>query len=261
MSEISSRTSTSTMATEDSSKLAHVVKNKTAIKILKKEEINGCNFLKISKEKLRNYRIPGGPASRLSDFTKELSKWKLRAYSSYKSLKKVLRKYRLDNNGTEVIPLFNIARFRILTSTSHIAWQKLCNTPYCLNITRDNMQKKFSMRPQYGNESTKKVDYTIKDFENFICVMENKQHQIPMGIAQNICQLESSPREISQGSKSPYTIKFTENVLNEKSEKYQILRKSVKRVLGIIVDLLTDRVCADKSGMKKKARIENYYYK
>ncbi|CAG8818967.1 12159_t:CDS:1, partial [Gigaspora rosea] len=67
-----------------------------------------------------------------------------------------------------------------------------------------------------------------------------------------------SPGEISQGSKLPYTIEFTEDALNEESEEYQILRKSVRRVLGVVVGMLKDRACVDKSGAKKKARIEDY---
>ncbi|RIB26560.1 hypothetical protein C2G38_2064577 [Gigaspora rosea] len=156
------------------------------------------------------------------------------------------------------------------------------------------------MRPQYeivGNESTGRVDYAIKDAEDLICITEDKQHQIPVGMAQNIRQLESSyetnkkkrkasdtfgdnddfdylygvvttgrdwffllysPDEILQGSKLPYTIEFTEDALNEESEEYQTLRKSVRRVLGVVVGMLKDRACVDKSGAKKKARIEDY---
>ncbi|CAG8738919.1 16948_t:CDS:2, partial [Gigaspora rosea] len=189
MSEISSPTSTFTTAMEDSPTLAHVVKrwkmkelidflrkeedldlSETAIKILKKEEINGCDFLKITKEELRSYGIPGGPTSRLSDFAKELSKRKLR-----------------KNYGSLVVDSLEAMRNEYVIAILHTV----------LNIARDNTQKKFSMRPY--------------------------------------------PGEISQGSKLPYTIEFTEDALNEESEEYQILRKSVKRVLGVVVGLLKDR--------------------
>ncbi|KAF0470268.1 hypothetical protein F8M41_025408 [Gigaspora margarita] len=309
MSEISSPTSTSTTATEDSPTLAHVVKrwktkelidflrkeedldlSETAIKILEKEEINGRAFLKITKEELRDYGMPGGPTLNLADFAKDLSKRKLRAYSSYKSLKDVLRKFGLDNDGTESIPLFKIAKVtcEIQDSDKHFAhcmaeiMVRLKNygslavdnleamrNEYvvailhtALNIARDDTQKEFSMRPQYeivGNESTGRVDYAIKDAEDLICITEDKQHQIPMGMAQNIRQLESSyetnkkkrkasdtfgdnddfdylygvvttgrdwffllysPGEISQGSILPYTIEFAKDALNEESEEY-----------------------------------------
>ncbi|CAG8820232.1 3821_t:CDS:2, partial [Gigaspora margarita] len=77
MSEISFPTSASTTAMEDSSTLAHVKEedldlSETAIKILEKEEINGRDFLKISEEKLRSIGMVLGPASRLSDFAKDL---------------------------------------------------------------------------------------------------------------------------------------------------------------------------------------------
>ncbi|CAG8752310.1 188_t:CDS:1, partial [Dentiscutata heterogama] len=63
---------------------------------------------------------------------------------------------------------------------------------------------------------------------------------------------------ISQGSKLPYIIEFTKDALNEESEEYQILRKSIRRVLGVVVGMLKDRACVDKSGVKKKAQIEDY---
>ena len=75
--------------------------SETAIKILEKEEITGRAFLKITKEELRSYGMPGGPASDLVDFAKELGKRKLKSFSSYKTLKDlsdVLRKYGIDSN-------------------------------------------------------------------------------------------------------------------------------------------------------------------
>ncbi|CAG8735467.1 17205_t:CDS:2, partial [Dentiscutata heterogama] len=176
MSEISS-ISTSTTATEDSPTLAHVIKSK--------KKINGRAFLKITKEELHDYGMPGGPVLNLADFAKNLSKRKLRAYSLYKSLKEVLRKFGLDSDGTESIPLFKIAKVicEIQNSDKHFAhcmaeimvrlknYRSLAvdsleamRNEYvvailhtALNIARDDTQKKFSMRPQYeivGNKST-----------------------------------------------------------------------------------------------------------
>ncbi|CAG8641525.1 26894_t:CDS:2 [Dentiscutata erythropus] len=106
----------------------------------------------------------------------------------------------------------------------------------------------------------------IMDAKNLICIIENKQHQISIGMAQNICQLKSSYETnkkkqkasdtldgILQGSKLLYTIEFTEDALDEESEEYQTLHKSVRRVLGAVVGMLKDRACVDKSGAKKKA--------
>ena len=89
--------------------------------ILEKEEVNGSDFLKISKEELRSYGMPGGPATRLADFAKECEKKKKRAFSSYRSLedrslkdrslkdrslKEVLKKYDIGGNGIGSIPQF-----------------------------------------------------------------------------------------------------------------------------------------------------------
>jgi hypothetical protein len=50
--------------------------------------------------------------------------------------------------------------------------------------------------------------------------------------------------------------------LDKESAEYQTLRNGVKKVLGVVVDLLKDRACAeDDSPSKKKARIEEYRLK
>src|SRR6185369_2211544 len=69
------------------------------LSILEKEEINGPAFLKITKEELRSYGMPGGPALVLADFAKECKEKKKRAFSSYKTnddFKEVISKYEVD---------------------------------------------------------------------------------------------------------------------------------------------------------------------
>ncbi|CAB4393714.1 unnamed protein product [Rhizophagus irregularis] len=54
------------------------------------------------------------------------------------------------------------------------------------------------MRPQYGivgEESRGRVDFAIKEAEDLICITEDKQHKVPVGIAQNIKQLKSACRD------------------------------------------------------------------
>src|SRR5436305_10202885 len=51
--------------------------SETAIKILEKEEIDGCAFLKLSKQDFRDYGMPGGPTIKLVDFAKECKEKKL----------------------------------------------------------------------------------------------------------------------------------------------------------------------------------------
>ena len=131
--------------------------------------------------------------------------------------------------------------------------------------------------------------------ENLICVTEDKlERNLIEGFAQNIKQLECSfqtnmrkrkreddddfdylygivttardwyfllytPGKISQGSKLPFSIEFSDDALDKNSEEYQTLRNGVKKVLGVVVGLLKDRACAEgDSPSKKKARIEEY---
>src|SRR2546429_8260795 len=74
--------------------------------ILEKQEVNGRDFLKTTKEEFLSYGMPGGPAKRLADFAKDCKEKKLRAFSSYKSLKEVLKKYGIDGNGIGTICQF-----------------------------------------------------------------------------------------------------------------------------------------------------------
>src|SRR3954452_10656512 len=98
-------------------------------------------------------------------------------------------------------------------------------------------------------------------------ITKDKEHNISLGIAQNIKQLTSSLETnkkrkrdyyfnylygvvttgrdwlfllyttgvISKCSKLPYTIKFTDDTSNENSEEYHTLFKDMKKILSIIV--------------------------
>jgi hypothetical protein len=107
----------------------------------------------------------------------------------------------------------------------------------------------------------------FQDAENLICITEDKpQRNIIEGFAQNIKQLESScqtnmrkrKRKISQGSKLPFSIEFSEDALDKESAEYQTLRNGVKKVLGVVVGLLKDRACAEEEPERKRVRIEGY---
>ena len=108
--------------------------SETAIKILEKEEITGRAFLKITEEKLRSYGMPGGPASDLADFAKELGKRKLRSFSSYKTqkdLSEVLRKYGIDSNDIKKIPPFVPESVKIDDADKHFQ--------YCITEIKQKM--------------------------------------------------------------------------------------------------------------------------
>src|SRR6185369_15385185 len=67
-----------------------------------------------------------------------------------------------------------------------------------------------------------------------------------------------SPGEIAQASDTALTIEFTKKALEKNSEEYKALYKGVKKVLGVIVGLLKDRACVEKSPATKRARVERY---
>src|SRR5205814_2300308 len=93
----------------DTTKLIEFLKGRdlglseTALKVLEDEEINGSNFLDMTKQDFQEYGMKGGPAMTLVKFAKDCKEKKLRAFSTYRSLKEVLAKYDIKSNGTDAI--------------------------------------------------------------------------------------------------------------------------------------------------------------
>ncbi|POG64784.1 hypothetical protein GLOIN_2v1672048 [Rhizophagus irregularis DAOM 181602=DAOM 197198] len=128
--------------------------------------------------------------------------------------------------------------------------------------------------------------------EEIICITEGKQNQPGKGVAQNLMQCRSScemnldtlkkkrtaveafeeyeyvygivttatdwyfilhsTEAIYCTSKTEYRISLTEDALKDSTD----LRKNVKRILGVIVGLLKDRVSASEEPANKKRRVE-----
>ena len=100
--------------------------------ILRNEEITGRTFLKTTKNEFRSLGLTFGPASALVEFVKEIKKKKLRAYSSYRSLKEVLQRH--DINGDSIT---NVPQFRpgILYNAVVIFFSKLSHfSLFCIEI-------------------------------------------------------------------------------------------------------------------------------
>ncbi|GBC08372.1 hypothetical protein RclHR1_08070006 [Rhizophagus clarus] len=74
--------------------------------IIRKEKINGQDFLDLIEEKLEKWGMAGGPTMRLVKFVKECKEKKKKAFSTYRSLKEVLTKYGIDGNGIGTIRQF-----------------------------------------------------------------------------------------------------------------------------------------------------------
>jgi hypothetical protein len=77
--------------------------------IIRKQRVNGRDFLKTSKKEFLSYGIPGGPAKRLADFAEECKEKKLRSFSSYKTqkdLNEVFEKYGIVSGDITRIPQF-----------------------------------------------------------------------------------------------------------------------------------------------------------
>ena len=80
--------------------------------IIEKERINGRTFLKMTEEKFMQDGLKRGPASRLADFAKDCKEKKLRAFSTYRSLKEVLAKMVLTPMVRTLSRFFHCNRMR-----------------------------------------------------------------------------------------------------------------------------------------------------
>jgi hypothetical protein len=159
--------------------------------IIENERVGGQDFLDMTKQDFWDYGMKGGPATRLAKFAKDCKEKKLKAFSSYRSLKEVLKKYGIDSNGTDTIPLFTLQTHEIQESDKHfehcmaeilvrlknygslvVDSLEAMRNEYvvailhiAINITRDSTGKELSMRPEYeviGDDSTRRVDFAIK---------------------------------------------------------------------------------------------------
>jgi hypothetical protein len=84
------------------------------LEIIRKQKVNGRDFLKITEQKFRDCGLKVGPASRLADFAKECKDKKLRSFSSYKTkkdLEEVLAKYGVEDGRITDIPQFAPSKF------------------------------------------------------------------------------------------------------------------------------------------------------
>ena len=98
----------------------------------------------------------------------------------YKGIKR-----RLRNMGT----LCNACK------RGHVLWIYFDHSPYFTPARRETPKSGLTLSPQQqviGEKNTGRVDYTIKNLEELICITEGKQSDTPMGFAQNFVQCESA---------------------------------------------------------------------
>ena len=143
-----------------------------------------------------------GGGVKLADFAKECKEKKLRAFSSYKSLKEVLAKYGINSNGTDTIPLFSLQTHEIqdtnkffehcmenilfrmkhygslVVNSLEFMRNKYVSTILytALHIAEDETNKEFSMRPEFeiiGEKSSGRIDYAIMVYKLFLGIFRS----------------------------------------------------------------------------------------
>jgi hypothetical protein len=67
---------------------------------------NGHDFLKMSKEEFEHCRLEMELLKRLANFAKDYKEKRLKPFSSFKSLSKMLKNYGFKSESIETIPLF-----------------------------------------------------------------------------------------------------------------------------------------------------------
>ncbi|GBB98538.1 hypothetical protein RclHR1_32550003 [Rhizophagus clarus] len=194
------------------------------LEIIRKQRVNGRDFLKTTKEEFLSYGMPGGPAKRLADFAKECKERKLKAFSSYKTkadLEKVLQEdYKISSGDITLIPQFkpvtclvdeNSPEFklciddilrRIRNMGPVVDSNEAMRCEYISTIlhTALSLLEGLIITPQMkitGEINTGREDYAIKKIlddllEEIICITEGKQNQATMGICQNLLQCRSA---------------------------------------------------------------------
>ncbi|RGB21756.1 hypothetical protein C1646_777319 [Rhizophagus diaphanus] len=174
----------------------------------------------MSKKEFQGLDLGFRPAKNLADFAKKCKEKKMRAFSLYRSLKKVLAKYgidgnrigtihqflplthKLEDNDEELVQCIKEIKRRLGNMGSILAnSNKAMRYEYILAILYASLyivkritDKELTLALQLeivGEESTGRVDYTIKALEELLCITEEKLHQVVMGFAQNLVQCES----------------------------------------------------------------------
>ncbi|GBC26762.2 hypothetical protein GLOIN_2v1772759 [Rhizophagus irregularis DAOM 181602=DAOM 197198] len=193
------------------------------LEIVRKQRINGCDFLGITQRMLEKWGMSGGPAARLAYFSKECKERKLRSFSSYKThkdLSEVLEKYGIVSGDIARIPQFipptqpideNAPQFelcindilrRIRNMGPVIDSNEAIRCEYISTIlhTAVSLLEDLMITPQsniIGEENTGRVDYAIKKIisgilEEIICITEGKPFQVTLGVCQNLLQCQSA---------------------------------------------------------------------
>ncbi|GES95605.1 hypothetical protein GLOIN_2v1511347 [Rhizophagus clarus] len=271
--------------------------DKDDIKILCKEKIAGSDFLELTEEKFRSIgfalgdlrnslKVNGEDITNIKQFTpvfEEIS-------GDDKAFEHCMEDIILKLSNVETMTDANEAtRCEFISSILHasIAIAKKLTSQDIFIV----LQKDIS-----GEDATGRVDYAIKSLEDLLCITEGKPRNIKIGYAQNLAQLESAfqtnkkkrtadqafgndyfdyiygivttgtewhfiiytPDGIFSTSGSEYQINLTKSAVKENPE---LLRNNVKRIIGIIVGLLKDRVSVDSSPASKRARIKKFIKK
>ncbi|GES95248.1 hypothetical protein GLOIN_2v1511347 [Rhizophagus clarus] len=276
--EISTKTMSDVVKDFDTEELIEYLKKKDLklkephFKILRKEEIAGLDFLKLTEEKLERYGMKGGPATRLEMLRR--NKVNGEDITNIKQFTPVFEEISDDDKA------FKHCMEDIILKLSNVE-----------TMTDANEATRFLQKDVSGEDATGRVDYAIKSLEDLLCITEGKPRNIKIGYAQNLAQLESAfqtnkkkrtadqafgndyfdyiygivttgtewhfiiytPDGIYSTSGSEYQINLTKSAVKDNPE---LLRSNVKRVIGIIVGLLKDRVSVDSSPTSKRARIE-----
>ncbi|CAG8713369.1 7000_t:CDS:2, partial [Funneliformis caledonium] len=120
-----------------------------------------------------------GPALILANFAKKCKEKKLRAFSTYRSLKEVLAKYNISGNDIGTIRQFPPVTYKLEDDDKKLQ-------QYIREIKRKlELYLLIAMKPYtlevVGKESISQVEYTIKTLKELICIMKGKLHQVTMG--------------------------------------------------------------------------------
>ncbi|PKY32028.1 hypothetical protein RhiirB3_449938 [Rhizophagus irregularis] len=211
----------------------------THFKILRKEEITGLAFLKLTKEDFRSIGFALGPATVLAEIIEQFTPVFEEINDDDKAFEHCMEDIILKLSNVETMTDANEAtRCEFISSILHasIAIAKKLTSQDIFIV----LQKDIS-----GEDATGRVDYAIKVWKTS-SVLPKGSHAILrlVMLSTEWHFIIYTPDGIYCTSGSEYQINLTKSSIKDSPE---LLRSNVKRVIGIIVGLLKDRVSVDSS--------------
>ncbi|PKC56372.1 hypothetical protein RhiirA1_474083 [Rhizophagus irregularis] len=225
----------------------------THFKILRKEEITGLAFLKLTKEDFRSIGFALGPATVLAEIIEQFTPVFEEINDDDKAFEHCMEDIILKLSNVETMTDANEAtRCEFISSILHASIaiaKKLTSQDIFIVLQKDISGKPRNIKIGYAQSlaQLESAFQTNKKKRTADQAFGNDYFDYIYGIVTTSTEwhfIIYTPDGIYCTSGSEYQINLTKSSIKDSPE---LLRSNVKRVIGIIVGLLKDRVSVDSS--------------